>query len=237
MVMKKCVHTIIVDNWFPEMCAITLPLMKAYAKKIGADLNIISKRLNPTWPVNYEKMQIWETGRGYVWNIYIDADIIIDPVRMPDFTELSDPRFFYYEAILSPKDQYQSHPYFIRDERNLGISDCFIMTSDLTHDLWHPALCDFDTAKRFCQGNERIVSEFNINLNIARFGLKGLTRIGYDDKHFHLQTTDDYNRQFNGGKCDMTKAEHLARALEKVKQMEIDLPYFQKQFRVDDLSK
>jgi len=35
----------------------------------------------------------------------------------------------------------------------------------------------------------------------------------------------------------MTKAEHLARALEKVKQMEIDLPYFQKQFRVDDLSK
>ena len=66
-------------------------------------------------------------------------------------------------------------------------------------------------AKKHCLLNERMVSEFAINLNIASFGLKGIGNIGLDKNHLHLQTSDDFNRQFNGGKSAMTKEERARR--------------------------
>ena len=221
--MKKCVHTIVVDNWFPEMCSITVELIKRWADKIKADFNLISKTKFPSFPVNYEKMQIWESGKNYEWNVYLDADMIVNPKRMPDFT-LQNPRLFYFEAQLSdPKQCYCPHPYFERDDRNFGISDCFIATPSYYHDLWHPSEISFEELKKLCKLDERIVSELFINLNIARFGLKGLGTIGSDQNHFHLQTTDDFNRPFNGGKADMTKEEHVKRMWEIIKKMEITI--------------
>jgi hypothetical protein len=219
--MRKCIHTIVIDDWFPELCAITLPLIEVWAKRIGADFHLIKETKFPGFPPNYEKFQIWEAGKGYEWNIYLDADMVINPEKIYDFTR-QDPRYFYFESeLLNPKELYRSHPYFMRDGRNFGVSDCFLITSLFTHDLWHPHHIDFDLMKRFCVRGERMVSEFAINLNIARFGLKGLGSIGSDESHFHLQTTDDENRPFNGGKAEMTKEEHIARALEKKKELGI----------------
>jgi hypothetical protein len=219
--MKKCVYTIAVDNWFPEICQITFPLIKAWSKKIGADFRIISETKLKSWPPNHQKFQIFELGKDYDWNIYLDADMIVDPIKMPDFTEYADPTFIYYESFLYPRDRYRMHPYFIRDGRNLGISDCFFISSSFTHDLWFPNFFTFDEARTFCLGEEREVSEFALNLNIARFGLKLASKMGYDKNHFHLQTTDDHNRIFNGGPKFLTKEEHVARALEKINDMGI----------------
>src|SRR3989344_5319340 len=221
--MKKCVHTIVIDNWFPSMCAITLPLLRAYAQRIGADFNIISKTKFPDFPPNYEKMQIYELGKDYDWNIYIDADMVVDPEKMPDFT-LQDPKFFYYESRLSDLNtSYSPHQYFLRDGRNFGVSDCFLVTSKLNHDLWTPTDMSFFEAKKYCKLGGRAVSEFIINLNIARFNLEGWGSIGPDKNHFHLQTTDDRNRPWNGGKENMTKEEHIERAKEIVRKMGIPL--------------
>lgn len=221
--MRKCVHTIVIDNWFPEMCEITLPLIKTWANNIGADFNLISQAKFPDFPPNYEKMQIWEMGKSYDWNIYLDADMIIDPKKMPDFT-LQDPKFFYYESRLLDLSQcYFPHPYFLRDGRSFGVSDCSLVTSTLTHDLWHPSEMTFAEAKKYCRIGQRVVSEFVINLNIAKFGLKGLGSIGSDKNHFHLQTTDDRDRIFNGGREKMTRAEHIARAKEIINKMNINI--------------
>jgi len=221
--MKKCVHTIVIDNWFPEMCSVTTKLIKKWADKIKADFNIIDKEKFEGLPPNYEKMQIWESGKTYDWNVYLDADMIVDPKKMPDFT-LQDQRLFYFEAQLTDLKQcYYPHPYFERDDRNFGISDCFIATPSCYHDLWCPSEMSFEELKKLCKLNERIVSELSINLNIARFGLKGLGTIGPDKNHFHLQTTDDFNRPFNGGKADMTKEEHIARMWEIINKMGINV--------------
>jgi len=146
--------------------------------------------------------------------------MVVNPDKMPDFT-LQDQKFFYYEAHLFNNVCFQPHPYFIRDGRNVGVSDCFLISSAMTHDLWHPPIMDFEEAKKYCRLNERMVIEFVISLNIARFGLKGMGSIGPDKNHFHLQTTDNFNRPFNGGKKEMTKEEHIARALEMKKKLGI----------------
>ena len=102
--MLKSVYSIAINNWFPEMCQITLPLIERWAANIGADFSLISKAKFPNFPPNYEKMQIFEQGKDYDWNIYIDADMIVDPDRMPDFT-LQDPNYFYYESRLLDLNQ------------------------------------------------------------------------------------------------------------------------------------
>ena len=219
--MLKSVYSIAINNWFPEMCQITLPLIERWAANIGADFSLISKAKFPNFPPNYEKMQIFEQGKDYDWNIYIDADMIVDPDRMPDFTS-QDPQFFYYESRLLDLNQcYLPHPYFLKDGRNFGVSDCFLATSRLVHDLWRPLEINFEEARGYCRKGERTVSEFTINLNIARFGLEGLGSIGPDKNHFHLQTTDNESRPWNGGKETMTKEEHLNRAKEKIEEMGI----------------
>jgi len=76
--MEKCVYTIAIDNWFPELCNITFPLMRSWAGRIGADFKVIDEAKFPGFPPNYEKFQIWELGSDYDWNVYIDADMIID---------------------------------------------------------------------------------------------------------------------------------------------------------------
>lgn len=227
--MEIAVYTVIIDNWFPELCEITVPLIAAWSEKIGADFQIISGKKFASWPPNYEKFQIWERGGNYHWNIYLDADMIVDPARLPDFTLNSDPTFVYYESRLWPSRQYKPHPYFIRYGLDFGISDCFFMSSMFTHDIWQPSEFSFEEARSYCS-IDRETSEFALNLNIARYGLKVATKIGYDKNHFHLQTTDDYNRQFNGGPKFLSKKEHVERALRKIREMGIDLEFYKKEF-------
>lgn len=216
--MKKCVHTIVIDGWFPEMCDITVPLIREWAFNIGADFNLISKAKFDGSTPNYEKMQIWETGSGYDWNVYLDADMVVNPDRMPDFT-MQDPRFFYYEARLySIEESFFPHPYFHRCPDSIGVSDCFLAASSCVHDLWHPTIT-VEEAKALCRMDTRMMSEAAIALNIARFGLRGIGSIGPDKNHVHLQTTDDKNRPFNGGLENATKEDHLKRLVGIVRGM------------------
>jgi hypothetical protein len=83
----KTVWTVVVDDYFPQLCEITLPNLAAYAKRIGADFQIITERLNPSFPPTYEKTQIWDRGIESDWNILIDADMLISPTFW-DVTEI-----------------------------------------------------------------------------------------------------------------------------------------------------
>lgn len=58
--MKKTIFILNVNDYSPEITALTYPLIEAYAHKIGADFHIIRERKFPEWPVTYEKLQIYE---------------------------------------------------------------------------------------------------------------------------------------------------------------------------------
>lgn len=85
--MKKTIYTLNVNDYSREVTNITYPFIAGYAKKIGADFQIISTRKFPDFPVVYEKFQMYELGKDNGWNIYVDSDALVHPDTF-DVTEL-----------------------------------------------------------------------------------------------------------------------------------------------------
>ena len=184
---KACVHVVVINNWFPELCELTLPLIQKWASNIGADFNLIAKPKFEGYPPNYERFQIYESGRDYQWNINVDADFIIHP-ELEDVTD-NDPMVVRAEANMLADYFFYSNTYFLRDGRNIGMSDNFILSSYYTHDVWEPLNMPYDQAKLNCKLYERQVSEYAISMNIARFGLKCSGCVKDKTKLYHIQST------------------------------------------------
>lgn len=185
---NKCVHTIVIDNWRPDLCAVTLPNLEQYAKRIGADFNVISKAKFEGYPPNYERLQIWEDGKDYTWNINIDADTILHK-DFEDPTSWMDPRFVACLWMTDAKFYFEGNKYFERDGRNIGIADSFVISSWITHDLWRPLEIPFSEARKLCYKDERMVSEYCLSLNVARYGLKFNGAAKDHSKHFSIMVT------------------------------------------------
>jgi len=184
---KACVHVVVINNWFPELCDLSLPLIEKWAKNIGADFNLISTQKFPDYPANYERFQIHEAGKEYQWNINIDADFIVNP-ELEDVTN-NDPMVVRAEAHMRADYFFHTNQYFARDGRNLGMSDNFILSSMYTHDVWTPLFLPYEIAKENCILDPRQVSEFAVSLNIARFGLKCDGCVKDKSKLYHIQST------------------------------------------------
>lgn len=154
------------------MCSITIPNLARFAERIGADFKVISERKFPSFPVNYERLQIYELGRDYDWNINIDADIVIGD-SLPDPCERTTPSTvgIVMAFELSSFIDTTGNRFFARDGRNLGIVDTLTVTSKLTHDLWEPLEGEFESyANLFKDGVTRRISEFCISQNLAKYG-------------------------------------------------------------------
>lgn len=191
MTNKKCIHVVAIDGYEPEMLRVTLPTIKAYADKIGADFNLITKPKFDGFPPNYERLQIWEAGQNYEWNFNVDADFLIHP-------ECEDPTTYHDPAIVGSlmgfraDTAFKANKYFVRDGRNQGISDNFTLTSYLTHDLWMPPDMSFEELKSECHPHEtRRVSELVVSVNLAKFGLKFGGVIADRTKLYHINKTTD----------------------------------------------
>lgn len=184
----KCVHVVCVDNWYPELTQYTLPLIKAWACNIGADFNLISKTKFSTFPPNYERLQVFEDGKDYFWNIVIDADYIIHP-SMEDPTINKDPSVLMTEGRMETPEYFKPNKYFLRDERRQAVGDSFVVSSVFTHDVWTPLDMTYEEASDECLKDKRQVSEFCLSLNVARFGLKYDGAIKDKSKIHHIAST------------------------------------------------
>jgi len=189
--MKKCIHVVAIDDYEPAMCELTIPTIKAYADKIQADFNLITKAVFTGFPPNYERFQIWETGKEYDWNLNIDADFLIHQ-------ECEDPTITHNPTIVGTlmgfdvTPSFKTNKYFIRDGRNQGVVDNFVLTSNLTHDLWEPYTGNYQDFNQNCfPGQERRISEYQVSLNLAKYGLKFGGVIGDRTKIYHINKTTD----------------------------------------------
>lgn len=206
---KACVHVVAINNWFPELCDLTVPLIQKWAANIGADFNLIDKAKFDDYPPNYERFQIHESGRDYKWNVNVDADFIVHP-ELEDITD-NDPMVVRAEAIMKADHFFHSNVYFLRDGRNIGMADNFILSSQFTHDVWTPLDMSYDEAKQHCILYERQVSEFAVSLNVARFGLKCSGCVKDKTKLYHIQATGS----------GTTKEDVISLAKAKIKEMGI----------------
>lgn len=191
--MKKCIHVVYISDFFPELWKLTYPTIKAYAERIGADLNIITDRMFDLH-INYEKMQVWYAGKDYDANFLVDADVLIHQ-HFPDFTTIVPQHHvgFNDNYNASRKFNIEDSIYFQRDGRDVGIASNAVVTYKSTHDLWTPNFSNKFVQQRICKVREGDIDEYNLSLNLAKYGLKycGLTWLDWQRYYFvHIGTGD-----------------------------------------------
>ena len=184
--MKKLVVTMCMNNWEPEITSRTFPLMKHYARKIGADFWLIDQRKYPDCPLGYERFQIYNIADRYDWVIQLDADLVMHP-DMPDVTA-----FVPKDTILISKpDQstkrFIADEYFYRDGRFTSIPGFFTVTSNWCRDFWQlpddltpkeaiarvtPLQHEWDRWEKKLVDGSHLVVDYIWSRNVARYGLK-----------------------------------------------------------------
>ena len=192
--MRKLIHVVNINNFFPELFALTYPTIRAYAEKHGYMINMITERKFPDYPLHYEKFQVYEDGKEAEVNILCDADMLIHP-EFPDVVSRlrRDSIAFNDNYNISWKYHVERIPYFMRDGRDVGIATNFVVTSDWTHDAWKPIPLSpkeiEDLAKKEVtesgdgyegRGWGHYADEFAISYNMAKYGLK-YTGVTWED--------------------------------------------------------
>ncbi len=186
--IKKTVFTLALNGWQPEITNITFPLLKAYAKKIGADFYIIKERkLDPTFHPTYEKFQVYELGQEMQndWNIYIDADSLVHPDFFDVTCHLAKDTVCHNGNDLMT-NRYREDRFHWRDGRHISSCNWFTIASDWCIEVWKPL--DDMTHDEAIQNivptvNERntvitqehLIDDYVVGRNIAKYGLKFTT--------------------------------------------------------------
>ena len=206
--MKKTLFTLVVDAYPPEICALTFPLLQAFAEKCRAGFRVITERRWPQFSPRYEKLQIHELGRemGNDWNIYFDADALVHPDAFDPTEHIGKDTVLHNGRDMSG-NRFLYDDYFRRDGRHIGSGNWFTVASDWCLDLWK---AHDDLTYEQCVRNirptlyelqhgvepENLVDDYTLSRNIARYGLKfisygdliaKLDRVG--DEYFWHQYT------------------------------------------------
>lgn len=181
--MKKTVFTLAVDNYAPQVTALTIPYMAKYADKIGAKFRVIAERKFPDFPPVYEKLQIHELGRDSDWSIYFDADVLVHPDLFDVTEHLSKDTVLHWGNDLAG-NRWRYDQYFRRDGRHIGSGNWFTVASDWCLDLWKPLDITLAEALEFIHPTiretnfgikpEHLIDDYTLSRNIARYGLKFL---------------------------------------------------------------
>ena len=172
------------DEYAPEITALTRPFLKYYADKIGADICVIDQRRSPAWPVTYEKFQILDLARERYddWSIYVDGDALIHP-ETPDYTELVGRDTIIHHGHDFAGIRWRQDDYFRRDGRRWSTCNWFTLASSWCLDIWQPltdltleqALANiYPTPHELDCGltPPHFIDEYVMSRNIARYGIK-----------------------------------------------------------------
>jgi hypothetical protein len=184
--MKKIIHVVYIDDYFPELWELCLPTIKQYAYRTGSELNIITQRKFPNWHINYEKFQVYEDGKHADANFLIDADILIHP-QFPDFsTGITFPHHIAFNDNYhaSTKFNISNNIYFQRDGRDVGIASNALISFRSTHDVWEPLAISPEQGKKITLVREGDIDEYALSHNMAKYGLK-YTGITWEDWQRH----------------------------------------------------
>jgi hypothetical protein len=183
--MTKTLYTLNIDNYSSDITDLTYPLLRAYAKKIGAEFHVIDTRRWPRMPPVYEKLQIFELGAKSDWNIYIDSDALVHPDFFDPTDHLSKDTVAHNGADMAG-NRWRYDRYFRRDGRHIGSCNWFTVGSDWCLDLWHPlndqtpeeAYAHIRPTLEECKAGistEHLIDDYVLSRNIARYGLKFTT--------------------------------------------------------------
>jgi hypothetical protein len=187
-----CIHTVVLNDYQPEMCKLTIPNLKAYADRIGADFNIIDKAIFDGYPPIFEEFQVYELGKDYKYNMVLNADIILHK-DVPDFTKNFDLNFVGYLGTIDVAYCFKPNYYFKRSRIKRGLSDAMVVSTYVTHDVWTPPKYTYNEIREECLLYEVQIGEFWLSVNLARFGLTLAPIFTRKPTMYHVGTA--YNKE------------------------------------------
>jgi hypothetical protein len=186
---KIVLYTLAVNNYCPEMTAITFPLMEYYADKIGAEFVVIRDRKWPDLPPVMEKFQVHEMAQknGADWHIYLDADTLVHP----DFFDITalltkDTTCSGISSDFTPM-RFAPDEYFRRDGRFIGKGNWCAVFSNWCLDYYQPPdpmtkdhIMELARNIRLTTAeglsgvmeNHHLIDDYLVSRNLARYGLK-----------------------------------------------------------------
>ena len=194
---KICVHVVNIGNYFPELTQLTLPTIEAFCDRIKADLNIITKRKFPSQYILTEKLQVYEDGKDYAYNILLDMDILVHPKCYNPFLKNIPKGYVAFKDNYFASNQLGVDNIFEEDGRNVGISGCAVFTCRKTHNLWKPIddLTIQEIDNNILQ-NRKIVDEYTLSRNLAKYKFKYIEP--YPIYHYNLMYhLGSYNQNEN----------------------------------------
>ena len=182
---KKTLYTLMLNpEVYKDVTDLTYPFLKHYARKCGAEFVEITERKFPDWPANYEKFQVYRLAqeRGDDWSIFFDADALINP-NTPDFTEHLPKDTVAHNGADMSTFRFKKDRFYRRDGRNIGSATWCCICSDWCIDMMEPPpditpaeveQAIFPTSEELKRGVSpiRLVEDFLIGRNIAKYGLK-----------------------------------------------------------------
>jgi hypothetical protein len=183
--MKKTVYTMSINNEYaPDICAITFPLLKKYAEKIEADFFVIHERKFPDWPFACEKFQLYELAKEHKndWSIFFDADTLVHPDFF-DVTSVLSKDMTCSNGTDFSLQRFKADEYFLRDGRFIGKGNWLGVTSDWCLDYWKPLddITQEEAISRitptygeqlFGITSRYLLDDYIVSRNIAKYGLK-----------------------------------------------------------------
>lgn len=190
--MKRAVWVVNIGNYLPDVSVLTLPTIRAYAARIKADFNLITKQAWPNAPVSYEKMQVHHLGQSYEHNILVDLDIAISR-DMPDVANIVPVNHVGVHMSYNAPAHFPCDQYFARDGRKISIALDFVATNEMMHDLWTPLeRPPEEVAAKLVRPFQ--VDEYCTARNMARFGLRFSGHIPDEGLIYHLNASSDPKR-------------------------------------------
>ncbi len=195
--MSKAIFLLNINDYAPKIREITYPLIRFYARKIGAEVVEITKRAFPDWPVVCEKMQIYELARkgGFEWNIYFDSDTMVHP-EMVDWTLYLPKDSVAQNGYDFSNIRHRYDQYFLRDGRNIGTCGWLTIASEWCLDLWHPCedltpaevidrcFLTIPEERSGVMNREHLADDYIMSRNVARYGLKYVRLMDVQQKMF-----------------------------------------------------
>lgn len=170
--MSTCVHFLAIKDPQLPYVDISHLMIRDYARKIGAQFNVITTRKFPSYPVAYEALQIHEMGSAYDWNIYFKPGVLLGE-SLPDLTSIANKDYVGISMKYSLRSNFTitKNPILEKDARDIGLVDFALLTSKVTHNLWKPLEGEYSAHSMVTKDNahERF-SSFALSQNFAEYG-------------------------------------------------------------------
>ncbi len=189
------VYTTDLLNISPEIYKLTIPKIEEYAIRIGADFFKISQRKFEEFGDFYEKMQIFELGKDYDYNIYISPEVILND-NMIDMTQYCPKDSVGHWGAYGASSWFQIDNPFLQDmqemeeieikeingesiidkkiiicQRDLAFNDSILCVPKDCHDVWKPTELPYEVAITFA-GRQNWLGEWNLARNCAKYHFK-----------------------------------------------------------------